>query len=227
MLDQARNVFKRSVETVLFSLMVRVLIYAVLLGAIAYSLLWGAVVYDHVFFDELGPVEIAQTVFALSAALFFLLAAKRDSSKVPATVLITGVMCCFCIREWDYLLDEYAGKHAWKIGVTLVLLGMSVYLVSNLRAVHLSIRKFTHLPSFGVFLSGFLVLFAFSRLFGYGPFWKAIMDDSNYRMVKTIVEEGVETMGYFLILVSALEFFHEARIHTRSHQSKRIADPSN
>jgi len=41
------------------------LIYAVLLGLISVGMLWGAVVYDEAFYHETGPVEIAQTVFAL------------------------------------------------------------------------------------------------------------------------------------------------------------------
>ncbi|MCC7300349.1 MAG: hypothetical protein IT583_04660 [Verrucomicrobia bacterium] len=64
-------------------------------------------------------------------------------------------------------------------------------------------------------MSGLLVLVVFSRLFGYGPFWKAIMDDPSYRTVKTIVEEGVEQMGYFLVFISACEYWHEARMRSR------------
>ena len=68
-------------------------------------------------------------------------------------------------------------------------------------------------------MSGLLVLVVFSRLFGYGPFWKAIMDDPSYRTVKTIVEEGVELMGYFLILVSSFEYLHDVVIGQRSSDS--------
>jgi len=71
-------------------------------------------------------------------------------------------------------------------------------------------------PSFGVFMSGLLVLIIFSRLFGYGPFWKEILDLGQYRMVKTIVEEGVELMGYFLLLISSIEYLHDAVAANRS-----------
>ncbi len=41
------------------------------------------------------------------------------------------------------------------------------------------------------------------------------MDDSSYRTVKTIVEEGTEQMGYFLLLISSCEYLHAARIGRR------------
>lgn len=215
MVQRAVVVLKRSMRTVLFAVAIRVSIYAILLGAIAYGMLWGAVVYDEAFYDETGPVEIAETVFDLTAALVFLLAARKDRSKEPCAVLIAGLFFCLFIREWDYLLDNLISRHSWKIGVALVVTGMTVYAVRHIREVYFSVLRFTHLPSFGIFLSGLLVLIAFSRLFGYGPFWKAIMDDSSYRTVKTIVEEGVEAMGYFLMLISACEYLHEARMRTR------------
>jgi hypothetical protein len=209
------GVLQRSVRTALFFVAVRVFIYAVLLAAIAYGMLWGAVVYDDVFFDEWAPVEVLQEVFALSAALLVLLAGRRDESKRPCAVGLAGLFFCMFTREWDFLLDRFVGKHSWKMIVLAILIGLAFYAARHSREIYASVMQFINLPSFGIFVSGLLVLIAFSRLFGYGPFWKAIMDDSSYRTVKTIVEEGVELMGYFLILVSACEYHWEARIHTR------------
>jgi hypothetical protein len=204
---------KRSFRTVLFRVTIRVLIYAVLLGLISAGMLWGAVVYDEAFYDETGPVEIAQTVFALITALGFLLAARRDQSKKPCAILIAGLLFCLVIRESDYFLDMFIGRHQWKVWVVLIVASMTIYAVRHIR--ELSVLRFTHLPSFGVFISGLLVLIVFSRLFGYGPFWKAIMDNSSFHTVKTIVEEGTEAMGYFLLLISACEYVHESRMRTR------------
>jgi hypothetical protein len=208
-------VLQRSVRTEIFFLALRVFIYAVILAAIAYGMLWGAVVYDDAFFDELGPVEILETVFALSAAIGFLLAGRKDPSKTACSVLLASLFFCAFVRESDYLLDTLVGRHAWEIGVAAILIGAAFYTVRHFRDVYVSVLKFIQLPSFGILLSGLLVLIVFSRLFGYGPFWKAIMDNASYRTVKTIVEEGVEQMGYFLIFVSACEYWQEARMRTR------------
>lgn len=208
-------VLKRSIRTVLFSVFVRSVIYAVLLAGIAYGMLWGAVVYDEAFYNEIGPVETLETVFALSAALIFLLAGRMDASKQPASIVIAGFLFCLFIRESDFVMDTYVAEDSWKICVATVFLLIAVYSLKNMRSLYRSILRFIHLPSFGIFLSGLLVLMAFSRLFGYGPFWKAIMDNPSYRTVKTIVEEGVEQMGYFLVLIAAFEYLHDARMRTR------------
>lgn len=215
---------KRSFRTVLFRITVRVLIYAVLLGLISVGMLWGAVVYDEAFYDETGPVEVTETIFALIAALIFLLAARRDPSRAPCSILISGVLLCAFIREFDYFMDVLIARHAWKIGVTIIFIFMIFYAVKHVQAVYVSILEFVNRPSFGIFVSGMLVLTVFSRLFGYGPFWKAIMDNSSFHTVKTIVEEGVEQMGYFLIFISSCEYLNDAQ-NSLSQQQNSSEQP--
>ncbi|MBC8207006.1 MAG: hypothetical protein H8E68_07630 [Kiritimatiellaeota bacterium] len=208
--------FKRSPGRVLAGLAVRTFLYALLLGAIAYGLLWGAVVYDDAFYAETGPVEIMQTVFALLTALVFLFAGRVDRNKAPCGIVLFTFLFCAVIRESDYVLDTLVCRHAWKTLVAVVLVFLTLYVWRNAKSVGRALMSFMNQPSFGILLSGLLVLVVFSRLFGYGPFWKAIMDDSSYRTVKTIVEEGVELMGYFLILVSSFEYLHDTVIARRN-----------
>ncbi|HKL21232.1 MAG TPA: hypothetical protein VJ904_05460, partial [Tichowtungia sp.] len=71
-----REGFRRSIKSALFALGARLAVYALMLGALSVWMLWGAVRYDDLFFEEVGPVEILETVFALSSALIFLWAAR-------------------------------------------------------------------------------------------------------------------------------------------------------
>ena len=48
------------------SLVLRFFLYAVLLGGLAYGMLWGAIHHGAVFYDEIGPIEILESIFALS-----------------------------------------------------------------------------------------------------------------------------------------------------------------
>ena len=202
----------RSARSALFALGGRIVAYALLMGALSAWMLWGAVTYDAIFFDEVGPVEILETVFALSSAIIFLFAAQVDSARVDCSVLLAGALFCVAVWESDYFLDVLVARHAWKVIVALIAAGMAVYTAGRVKEVYRSVLAFVNCPGFGVFISGVLVLVVFSRLFGYGAFWKAIMDDSSYRVVKTIVEEGVEQMGYFLIFISSIEYLHDARM---------------
>lgn len=207
------KILSRSPYRSLLGLAGRVAAYAVLLGLIAAGMLWGAVVYDSAFYDEVGPVETFQTVFVLGAALIFLSAAGIDRERISTAVLIAGLFFCMAVRESDYFLDELVCRNAWKVIVAGIVFFFAHYAVRNRQEAIRSVMSFMSESSFGIFISGLLVLIVFSRLFGYGPFWKAIMDDSSYKTVKTIVEEGVEVMGYFLLLVSSLEYRHAARMH--------------
>jgi hypothetical protein len=201
----------QNLRSSLFRLSLRTAVYALILGIISIGMLWGAVTYDDAFFDETGPVETLQTIFTMSAALIFLLAGRRHPQSQPCAVTVAALLFCFFIRESDYFLDVLAGRHTWKVLVTLVLALLGCYVLRSHRQVIVSVTNFAQRAGFGIFISGVLVLIVFSRLFGYGPFWYAILDDNSYRTVKTIVEEGVELMGYFLILISSVEYFHDLR----------------
>lgn len=196
-------------------LVLRVFLYAALAGGIAWWMLQGAVIYDDVFFDEVGPVEALQTVFIMVSAVLFLVAGRINKRREYCSVVLALLFFCIFIRESDCFLDLLIARHAWKIIVALLLVFLGGYMIRFLPQVISSLESFVASPAFGMLASGLIVLIAFSRLFGYGPFWKAIMDNESYRTVKTIVEEGTETMGYFLILVSSCEYLNEANVFSK------------
>ena len=211
------EIFKQPTVKILTGLALRGLLYAVLLGGLAYGMLWGAATQGKTFYDETGPVEILEIVFALSTALVFLAAARMDRNREPCAILVVGFLFCVAIRESDYFLDELVARHAWKMLVLLTLVLVVTYIVKHFKRVVASVLDFVSQPSFGIFLSGLLVLIVFSRLFGYGDFWKELIEGNYYRVIKTIVEEGTEQMGYFLLLISSCEYLHAARIQHRKN----------
>ncbi|QHI68091.1 hypothetical protein [Tichowtungia aerotolerans] len=210
MISMKMDYISRPTYRAVFGLIGRIFVYAVLLGVIAAGMLWGAVEYGPVFYDEIGPVETLETVFAMSTALVLLWVGRSNERCAPCAVMLSGFLFCVAVRESDYFLDVLVCRHAWKMLVLLLLAVFTVYLIRNMRRVFESVAEFMQQPAFGVFMSGLLVLIVFSRLFGYGGFWKELIEDDHYRVIKTIVEEGVELMGYFLILVSSLEYRHAA-----------------
>ena len=203
--------FKQPSVQLFAGLALRVLLYALLLGGLAYGMLWGAVNQGEAFYDEIGLVETLQAAFALVAALFFLAAGRLDKTREPLAVVMTGFLFCLFIREFDYFLDELVARHAWKSLVLLMLVLLAVYIAKNAKRVVASVLDFLSQPSFGVFLSGLLIVVVFSRLFGYGDFWEELIEGSYYRVIKTIIEEGTELMGYSLLLISSCEYLYAVR----------------
>lgn len=217
----------------------RALFYAVFLGGLTYGMLWGAVNYGPAFYGETGPVEIMEAVFALLAASFFLLAGRQERSREPCMIILAGFLFCLFIRESDYFFDALITRHAWKVGVTLVLVFLGLYAWRHRQEMYQSILQFMSHPSFGIFVSGLLILIVFSRLFGYGDFWEGLLLDETCLAVKQIVadhteeiayiqlwdekaliitrivEESTEQAGYFLMLIASWEYLHDARICRR------------
>jgi len=206
--------FKQPLAKTFGGLALRFFLYALLLGGLAYGMLWGAVSQGAAFYDETGLVETLQAVFVLMTALLFLAAGRLDKTREPLAVVMSGFLFCLFIREFDYFLDELVARHAWKMLVLLTLVLVVTYIAKHSKRVVVSILDFVSQPSFGLFMSGLLVVVVFSRLFGYGDFWEELINGGYYRVIKTIVEEGVELMGYFLILVSSCEYLYDARVNT-------------
>lgn len=210
-----RKILGKSVPAVLVSSCIRFLVYAVFLGSLTAAMMWGAVTQGGNFYRENGPVETAEAVFCLAAALGFLLAARQAPAETPCAILLAGLFFCFFIREWDELLDSLFFKDAWQVGAGLVLVLVTVYVLRHWQDILASVSEFVARPSFGIFISGLLVLIVFSRLFGYGPFWKTVTHGNGFRTIKRIAEEGVEQMGYCLIFISSLEYLYEAQIRRK------------
>ena len=206
--------FKQPLAKTLGGLALRFFLYALLLGGLAYGMLWGAVSQGEAFYEETGVVETMQAVFALLTALLFLGAGRLDKGREPLAIVMFGFLFCLFIREFDYFLDELVARHAWKMLVLLTLALVVTYIAKNAKRVAASILDFVNQRSFGVFLSGLLVVVVFSRLFGYGDFWRELIEGSYYRFIKTIIEEGIELAGYSLLLISSCEYLYDARINT-------------
>ena len=128
-----------------------------------------------------------------------------SQSLRPVAVILAALTGMMLIREADLFLDKNVFDGAWQALVALVLLVTAVYLKKQPEPIKPSIDAFSRLPSAGMLMSGFLVTFVFSRLFGRRSFWEAVMGDGYLRVVKNIAEEGTELIGYSLILIAALE----------------------
>ncbi len=222
---------------------IRFFVYAVLFGLMAMGMLQGAVTFGPEFYSETGPVEVMEAVFALTTALFFLLAARWDPSRQPAVMLLTGFFFCVFIREFDYFLDLLVFRHAWKAGVLLVLILTAAYVWRARTEMCSSICRFVNHPGSGIFLAGILVLLVFSRVFGCGDYWEGLVIDwkwmhvkklvleqtcdINYTLlmedkcltVKRVVEESTEQIGYFMMVIAAFEYMRDAK------QGKRRNEP--
>lgn len=157
-------------------------------------------------FSEYSLTEAYQEVLFLLASIFFFTTAFRFEDTRPISILFGGfTMVAFC-REFDFLTDSI-GSSFW--GVTSGVVIATVFILSWKYRHKLteSYYEYYNTKAFAYFMSGLLVTFLFSRLFGKGDFWKTLMEENYFRSVKNAGEECVEVMGDILIFISSVEYY--------------------
>lgn len=133
---------------------------------------------------------------------------SRDKAQQPVAVLLAGFALIALIREMDSFLDHNVFDGAWQV---LALISVATVLTMTWRyrnALPGALDVFLNHWTFGIVLSGFLTTFVFSRMFGRKVFWKAVMSEHYIRSVKNVAEEGVELLGYALILIGSLDYIY-------------------
>jgi len=156
-------------------------------------------------YSEHSLTEYMQDTMAFLSCMLFLYAARLDEKLRVSSILAAALLAMMLVRESDSFLDFYVFDGAWQTIVGLIIVFALVFLWGRFSSAYASLKAYSSEASFGTFLAGFFAILAFSRLMGRGAFWQAVMGDSYMRTVKNIVEEGIETFGYTLILISALE----------------------
>lgn len=184
---------------------VRALIYLLTIGAIMQGVLLETTAPAAFRFTEIGFTESMQSLLlALSCGL--LIYARHGLGGLPhVTLLMIGLLGAALIREQDAFLDAYVFDGAWQTLVTLLLLPILYAVIRRRQAFVREFEGFVESFSFGLFAAGFLGTFAFSRLYGRGEMWEALLAESYVRVFKDAAEEVTELFGYTLLFFAMVE----------------------
>jgi len=157
-------------------------------------------------FDESSLTEYFQesTFFLVVLIIFFNITKRKSTAAL--SILIGGFFLTAFIREFDAVLDRYVYDGAWQtlVSIVFVLVVFSIY--KNHRALRKIIPGFMTSYPFGMMITGMMVTFVYSRLFGETFMWQTVMEENYMRSVKNAAEESIELLGDSLILFSAIEY---------------------
>ena len=182
------------------------------LAAIIAASVIGCIYLDvtvHRDLSEGSFVEFGQEALLLiTTTVFGMLAMK---TRQGGLWLVAGFFCCMFIRELDAYFDEIV-HGAWKY-FALVVMVLSLYKAWRLGVENTiaTLATFMKSHSFIFIFIGLLIVLAYSRLFGMGELWHAIMGDNYIRLVKNVVEEGSELWGYALVTWGALNYLFASK----------------
>lgn len=184
----------------------RAFIYLIAVAGVAYLIgLEGEQHKTLAQYDENTLTEHLQDILTLLSSLLFLYAARLDDKLKVASTLLAGLLAMMFVRESDSLLDHNVYDGAWETLVMFIGIALVIFLRGKFSTIYSSLKAYSETSCYGTFLAGLVVILAFSRIMGRGSFWTSVMGENYMRVVKNIVEEGTETLGYTLILISAIE----------------------
>ena len=142
-------------------------------------------------------VEFGQeALLLLTTGIFATLAIKKRQGGLW---LIAGFFGCMLTREFDAFFDLIV-HGAWKY-FAIVIIAFVFFKAWRLGKENTiaSLAAFMKTRAFVFIFIGLLIVLVYSRLFGMGELWHAIMADDFNRTVKNVVEEGSELWGYALV----------------------------
>lgn len=183
---------------ILISLLLRIILFVVAVAA--------AVLCLHVDVNllknglsETSFTEVVQESILFIIVVIHLVRARKDSAMRQCNVLIAGFFLAMLIRELDAVFDLV--RHGSWVWFALVASIVTIaYALRKPSQVAQQLIAYARQPSYGVMVAGLLTILIFSRLFGMSILWQSILQEGYARIVKNMVEEGVELFGYILCL---------------------------
>lgn len=188
----------------LLAIMIELVALMVLLTAVV------AVVFIDIHFlqnglSEMSLTELLQSTLIFASAGMFAGLAYRDANSRGCFIAVTTLFACMFIRENDAILDHI--RHGfWVVPAGIVAIcGATWSYFNKTSLLNPFLRYFTDRQVTFIYI-GFLLLMVFSRLFGTGSLWQSIMGAEYNASVKTVVQEGLELLGYAFIAYGSFMF---------------------
>lgn len=161
--------------------------------------------------SERSLTELLQGALVFGSALLFGLRAHGDAQSRGYLTLLATLFACMFVRENDAVLDLV--HHGFRVvpAAFIALFGGTLVNRNSSTLIEPFLRHFRARHATFIYI-GLLVLLVFSRLFGTGSLWQAVMASDYQASFKTVVQEGLELLGYALIAYGSLLSFRNGPI---------------
>lgn len=153
--------------------------------------------------SEYSFTEFAQEFFVFASFLVLFLKASKSLEKKGFFTLLSGLFLVMFVREGDYFLDKIMDG-LWQILAISVFL-ISIYIANKHKHTILpALSYYWNTRGFGYLAIGLLTVLLFSRIFGTGNLWRAILMENYTNLFKTAIQEGLELFGYAITFYGVL-----------------------
>jgi hypothetical protein len=189
-------------------LIVRLFVYTAFVAAVTQSVvLLGAAQGGHPFTIDDSALEWMHFALALLAATVFLIVGRLRSDLGGLLRVLAAIAFMAAMRETDELVADRIFSHAYWIPSAVVLIWAIANIGSSPTSMADQISSVARSPAMLLGWFAVLVIVVFAQLLGQKELWLAVMETSElpYRTAKNMAEEGIETLGYVLLVCAAAE----------------------
>jgi hypothetical protein len=160
--------------------------------------------------SELSVTELSQEALILLSAAMFGATAWRMPNDRAGLLLVAGLFTCMLIREADMWFDMIS-KGFW-IYPALLVGGSAIFYAARCRAATIdALADYAATRSHVYIMIGLLIVLLFSRVFGTSSFLQEIFAENYHPAYKTIIQEGLELLGYIFVAFGSVRFFVQSR----------------
>lgn len=152
---------------------------------------------------EISFTELSQSLLLSMTILLYGRMAWKVEQQRGFFILVTGFFSCMLIREQDAFFDLIA-HGAWLFPALFVAgIALTWALLFCRATIVMPMAAFVGSHAYYLLLFGLVLVLVFSRVFGSGSLlWGAMMGEGYFPLLKNVVQEGLELLGYGYLLVS-------------------------
>jgi hypothetical protein len=193
-------------EKAVFLKTFRQTIYFILMFSFVFVIHFIADTYKEKTFDEHSIIENIQLTFLITSGVLFLLEGILYKKYRVVLFLLTSLSFLASFRELDLYLDRNLPIVGWKIGY-IIPISAIIYAIKNKRNLRNTLIDFYASSSFYMMCCALIIILPIAQCIGHGPFVRDVMGNFRVADIKELFEESGEIMGYFLLVLSSIEFY--------------------
>mgnify|MGYP006916023687 CR=1 FL=1 len=167
--------------------------------------------YKSATFEEHGIIENMQLSFLLSAGIVFFINTLHNKTMRSISFILASFCFFATCRELDSFFDKLIPVISWKFGYFFPLLA-GIYAFLTFNSTIKSSLQFLASQSFFMMCCAIIIILPIAQCIGHRPLIVAVLGQHNVADIKQLFEECCELIGYFIILLSSIEYninFHK------------------
>lgn len=195
-----------------YSSTIRQGIYLLILTLIVFVFWQIGDVYKSATVQEYGLFETTQSIVLFLIALSFGIQAVKNKSYRAILVLLCGLALAALIREQDAYLDKTIPYIGWTWCWIFPITGL-IILIRQLRKETATFAQFLRSHSFHMMMTALIIIIPIAQCLGHRSFLADLLGnpEMDSHLVRRIMEEPIELLGYVQILLASIEAALELR----------------